>query len=351
MPPKRKIAPVDVIDKKDAAKRRKAETAKIRRQSMTEEQRERERHRRRISNMTVKQRKRERGFAAMPRKIEMSPLDVTAKKDAAKRRKAERAKIRRKTMTEEQRERERDRRRILNMTVKQRERERERDRRRFSNMTVEQRYQKKQCLKNDGPTICAAFDDVHFDETIIATHNCGRMNIICEFCLSKNFSSEQPADKLFSHCCHKGLIKLPAIRTSAIIERLMTRQHEHSSNFFENIRSINSSLAFASMGANIVPPPGYGPYCFRINGQIYHRTGALHPVNDDPRKFAQLYILDPDMAANHRMNISSNADCNPDLMRQLSTFLHNCNPFVESCKMLNEVEIVLNLFHCPQNLH
>ncbi|GBO16349.1 hypothetical protein AVEN_61507-1 [Araneus ventricosus] len=31
------------------------------------------------------------------------------------------------------------------------------------------------------------------------------------------------------------------------------------------------------MGAQIVPSTGRGAYCFRIHGQIYHRTSHLHP--------------------------------------------------------------------------
>ncbi|UYV69336.1 hypothetical protein LAZ67_6003266 [Cordylochernes scorpioides] len=118
----------------------------------------------------------------------------------------------------------------------------------------------------------------------------------------------------------------------------MTGKHQLSKNFMENIRSVNSALAFASMGANLAPPPGYGPYCFRINGQIYHRSGALHPENDDQRVFAQLYILDPDEAARQRMIISKNSGCNPDLMKLLSLYIAGINPFADACKMLHEVE-------------
>ncbi|GBM39902.1 hypothetical protein AVEN_250223-1 [Araneus ventricosus] len=32
------------------------------------------------------------------------------------------------------------------------------------------------------------------------------------------------------------------------------------------------------MGAQIVPSAGRGAYCFRIHGQIYHRTSRLHPA-------------------------------------------------------------------------
>ncbi|XP_021950614.1 uncharacterized protein LOC110847857 [Folsomia candida] len=90
--------------------------------------------------------------------------------------------------------------------------------------------------------------------------------------------------------------------------------------------SINSALAFASMGANIAP------------GQIYHRTGSLHPTNGDQRKCAQLYILDPDEACDQRMMIRENAHCNAEIMRELSSFMAQNNPFAKAFKMLYEVE-------------
>lgn len=53
---------------------------------------------------------------------------------------------------------------------------------------------------------------------------------------------------------------LPEIRSDPLIEQLITYKQEKCSNFQENIRSIHSALAFASMGANLQPPPGKGPY-------------------------------------------------------------------------------------------
>jgi len=88
------------------------------------------------------------------------------------------------------------------------------------------------------------------------------------------------------------------------------------------------------MGANLAPPPGYGLYCFRINGAIYHRSGALHPSNGDQGKFAQLYILDPDEAAAQRMQLTENKGCDPDLMQELSHLMATVNPFADACKML-----------------
>ncbi|UYV79082.1 hypothetical protein LAZ67_17001066 [Cordylochernes scorpioides] len=178
-----------------------------------------------------------------------------------------------------------------------------------------------------------------FEEDQIPLHFCGQLDQVCPKCRAKYFELEQTTySKTFHKCCSKGKVELEPIQTSELLESLMTGKHQHSKNFMKNIRSVNSALAFASMGANLAPPPGYGPYCFRINGQIYHRSGALHPENDDQRVFAQLYILDPDEAARQRMIISKNTGCNPDLMKLLSLYIVGINPFADACKMLHEVE-------------
>lgn len=118
----------------------------------------------------------------------------------------------------------------------------------------------------------------------------------------------------------------------------MTHTHSLSKNFFDNIRSINNSLAFVSLGANIAPLPGSGPYCLRIHGGVYHRVGKLHPSNGDQQKFAQLYVLDADNAAMQRMQIKENANCHKDLLNELGIHFSNVNPFADAFKMLFEVE-------------
>ncbi|UYV64563.1 hypothetical protein LAZ67_3001189, partial [Cordylochernes scorpioides] len=180
------------------------------------------------------------------------------------------------------------------------------------------------------------------------------MNEICEFCNSLNFMGERPPDRKFSACCHKGKIDLPEQDYPEYLETLMNGVDHNSKNFMENIRSYNSSLAFASIGANIATPPGYGPYCFRIHGQIYHRTGTLHPVGEKPPKFAQLYILDTAEATRERLSIPENHGCDENVLNKLAELLANINKnaaldalfyllinkFAMSYKMLRDVEKV-----------
>ena len=49
---------------------------------------------------------------------------------------------------------------------------------------------------------------------------------------------------------------------------------------------------FCVYGCNDAPPPGHGPYCIRIHGQIYHNTFPLHPQPGKTPQHGQLYILE-----------------------------------------------------------
>ena len=176
------------------------------------------------------------------------------------------------------------------------------------------------------------------DEASIPEHYAGKMDAICRHCGSKNFQQEA-VNKEFSACCQKGKVKLDPITVSKYIETLLNGQHVKSKNFLEHIRSFNSSLAFASTGASMASPPGFGPYCFRIHGQIYHRAGVLHPDEGAPRKYAQLFILDDEMASRQRMSLTENAGCDPQLMTELTAYISSNNPFARATKMLYEVEL------------
>ncbi|KAF2353296.1 hypothetical protein FHG87_015951 [Trinorchestia longiramus] len=64
----------------------------------------------------------------------------------------------------------------------------------------------------------------------------------------------------------------------------------------QNIRNYNSAFAFASFSASIKPPPGRGPYCFRLQGQTYHYASNLHADDPEERRYGQLYILETNEA-------------------------------------------------------
>ena len=104
------------------------------------------------------------------------------------------------------------------------------------------------------------------------THYLGKLNHICSHCGSLSFMNE-----LF-RCCHNGKVHLESLYPYPDeLKRLLMDRDTKSLNFQQTIRSYNSAIAFASMGANLTLPPGCGPSCFRICGQIFHRSGTLHP--------------------------------------------------------------------------
>ena len=91
----------------------------------------------------------------------------------------------------------------------------------------------------------------------------------------------------------------------------------------------------------MAPPPGFGPYCFRIHGQVYHRTGSLHPQDGESRKFGQVYILDGSESLELR------AQQAPELSREtismIQTFLNLSNPYAKQYKHMSEVEYAENM--------
>ncbi|CAF4797531.1 unnamed protein product, partial [Rotaria sp. Silwood2] len=92
------------------------------------------------------------------------------------------------------------------------------------------------------------------------------------------------------------------------------------------------------MGAQIDLPQGYGPYCFRIHRQIYHRIGPLHPEPDQRAQFGQLYFLDSSLALKERMGNAANENCNEATMRKLGSIMKSISPFAAAFKIMQEVE-------------
>ena len=85
-------------------------------------------------------------------------------------------------------------------------------------------------------------------------------------------------------------------------------------------------------------PPGNGPYCYRIHGAVYHRSGLLHPdpSEDTPRKFCQIYILEGDGALQARLN--NNTETDPNLMFELQNIIETCSPYTNVYKRLHDIE-------------
>ena len=168
----------------------------------------------------------------------------------------------------------------------------------------------------------------------------GKMDTVCPYCRSFNFHQETLGEH-FSKCCHKGKVILPSLMTMPEeIQDLMTGSSMEAKNFRDNIRSYNSSLAFVSMGAKLEPPPGYGPYCFRLHGQVYHLSAPLHPGEGKSPKYGQLYVFDSSMATETRMNHQNNGKCLPHIMLKLDEVIREVSPFAAAYKRMHEIELL-----------
>ena len=181
----------------------------------------------------------------------------------------------------------------------------------------------------------------NFNEASIETHDCGPLNVQCQYCKAYHFEKEKPSDGKFKSCCHKGKIKLERKDPfPTFLENLMTNQNDpFHHNYMDQIRSYNSALSFASMGATTVSIPGHGPYVFKVQGQVYHRTSHVEPINGETPKYAQLYVVDSAQATEQRMSSQGNGRCLPQLMQLLDAEIRKISRFANSYHMMQETMI------------
>ena len=67
-----------------------------------------------------------------------------------------------------------------------------------------------------------------------------------------------------SNCCQSDKVSLPALQEYPLaLRQLYEASNREDGNFRKNVRNYNSAFAFASLGANITPPSGCGPYGFK----------------------------------------------------------------------------------------
>lgn len=172
------------------------------------------------------------------------------------------------------------------------------------------------------------------------------MNKRCRYCGALFFEGEwvkNNAPDVFNACCLKGRLVLQNAFEGfpPKLQRLFERNYGKGfdRNFHDCIRNYNSAFAVGSMKAQTAEFKNFGPYCYKIHGQIYHTVNlAMHPEDHDPPSFAQLFIVDTAEATEHRMDFPANKDCNPLLMAELDGILRLVNPYYESFMMLKEVE-------------
>jgi len=98
--------------------------------------------------------------------------------------------------------------------------------------------------------------------------------------------------------------------------------------FHNNIQQYNAAFAMTSVGVKInnLVTRQSGPYCFKIQGELHHLTGALLSYGDHLPAYAQIYILDTAEQLNVRR--LSNRNLDPVVMDNLQTMLLDNHPYI-----------------------
>ena len=106
----------------------------------------------------------------------------------------------------------------------------------------------------------------------------------------------------------------------------LTRNDYSSREFHNNIWQYNVAFAMTSVGVKIdnSVTRQSGPYCFKIQEELHHLTGALLPYGDQTPIYAQIYILDIAEQLNVRRANNNNLDpvVYHDLANWLSHYLY-----------------------------
>jgi hypothetical protein len=68
-------------------------------------------------------------------------------------------------------------------------------------------------------------------------------------------------------------------------------------------------------GVEINLPPGYGPYCFQIQDQIYHLISLPYPNEVNKPECGRFYIFDSAEATTEQLENQSNQGCIAKVMQ------------------------------------
>ena len=136
---------------------------------------------------------------------------------------------------------------------------------------------------------------------------------------------------------------MPLQPPEALLELYNGDSVPFSQTFLQNIRTYNSSLAFASMNCTITQNLlQQVPYCFRIHGQVYYRVASLHPPPERNPRFCQIYIFDTERASLEREEQARHYNLNPHLLMLLHNVLREHHPLASMFYTMGQVEELEN---------
>ena len=173
-------------------------------------------------------------------------------------------------------------------------------------------------------------------------HYMGKMDVVCSDCGALHWESERlVSTHKFGLCCFSGKIKIPRLDDPpSELLRLLSGQDDRAKKFRDRIRNYNNALAMTSLGCDqngAINRDGGGPYVFKVQGRLYHRSGSLLPQPGSSPVYAQLYIYDPQEALDFRMNNEANTSLSRETMQTLQDMLYRRHPGVQLYKQAYEL--------------
>ena len=132
---------------------------------------------------------------------------------------------------------------------------------------------------------------------------------------------------------------------------LFDSEHEKSNEFFRHIRQYKNLLSFASFNANLTnfSDRRPGPYCFKIQGQIYYQINtSLYPESNEKPSYGQLFIVDANEDIEQRMAFNAGLDVN--ITKLMEQIMRDYNIFAQSYEMMGKELKKQENLESPQEL-
>jgi len=130
-------------------------------------------------------------------------------------------------------------------------------------------------------------------------------------------------------CCLQGQIQLPPLQPLiGILYNYLTGDNYSLKEFCNNIQQYNTAFAMISVEVKIdnLVTRQSGPYCFKIQEELHHLTGALLSHSNHSPTYAQIYILD--IAEQLNVRRFNNRNLDSVVMNNLQTMLLNSHPYI-----------------------
>jgi len=126
------------------------------------------------------------------------------------------------------------------------------------------------------------------------------LTVICSHCYALHFDYEKLTSlrvnyPKFGMCYLQGQIQLSPLQLlTEILYNYLTGDDYSSREFCNNIQQYNVTFAMTLVGVKIdnLVTRQLGPYCFKIQGELYHLISAFLPHGNQTPMYVQIYILD-----------------------------------------------------------